>query len=223
MSGEAPHMARGNQSSGQRFNLHPSMGRPRPDHFIGVRIRSEGLDQVRADIRKLSPGIEGYEEEGCRAHVTLGVLRLDTEEKVERCVVHFQRAASKLREGNHFPAEGFRVSFDGIGMFGSRVLFLNPSKSSVMKLTDMRACLFDEHVSEFATEDKGREYKPHLTIAKQTRRTSKRGKTGSVATRMPEDASVFGDVRVDVKASVTTVELVRMGSDKEEDGVRPLH
>ena len=205
----------------RRPNSNPS---GRPTHFIGIRVHAPtALAEIRADIRKRSPGISGYMEEGCRAHVTLGVLRLDTDESVQRCVASFQRAASKLREGTVCPDGVFRLSFDGIGMFGSRVLFLKPSEASILQLREMRSCLFDEHVSEFDTDTR-QEFNPHLTIAKQTRWVSKGRETDpSVATRMPEEPSVFDDMRVEVEACVRTVELVKMRGDKEYDGVRRLN
>ena len=200
---------------GPRPDSHPPDGRP--THFIGIRIVAPtALAEIRAAARKCSPGISGYMEEGCRAHVTLGVLRLDTDECVQRCVADFRRAARKLRrERALFPGGVLRVSFDGIGMFGSRVLFLKPSEASISRLREMRACLLDE----VDMNQEFQEFHPHLTIAKRTRWVSKRRATdSSAATRMPDDASVFDDVRVEVEACVTTVELLKMGSDKEEDG-----
>ncbi len=200
-----------------RPNSNPPKESGRPTHFVGIRIAAPtALNEIRAAVRQCSPGISGYMEEACKAHVTLGVLRLDTDECVQRCVADFRRAARKLRREKRalFPGGVLRASFDGFGMFGSRVLFLKPSEASISQLREMRACLLDE----VDMRQEFHEFNPHLTIAKRTRWVSKRRATDSpVVTRMPDDASVFDDVRVQVEACVTSVELLKMRGDQEED------
>jgi len=201
-----------------RPNSNPPKESGRPTHFVGIRIAAPtALNEIRAAVRQCSPGISGYMEEACKAHVTLGVLRLDTDECVQRCVADFRRAARKLRREKRalFPGGVLRASFDGFGMFGSRVLFLKPSEASISQLREMRACLLEE----VDMRQEFHEFNPHLTIAKRTRWVSKRRATDSpVVTRMPDDASVFDDVRVQVEACVTSVELLKMRGDQEEDG-----
>jgi len=190
---------------------------PRPDHFIGIRIREpRALGDIRSQIVKRSPAIAGYLEEVARSHVTLGVLRLDTPEKVARCAAHFKRAVTKLRARDLCPEEGFRIAFDSLDMFGNRVLFLKPTETSIARLMELRSMVFDEYVSEFDVECR-REYNPYLTIAKQTPWVSKRRK-GSVPPRMPDDTKPFDGIEVTFDTHVFTVELLQMRGEKEGDG-----
>ena len=165
-------------------------------------------------------------EEPEKQHVTLGVLCLDTEDKVARCKAHFENGAKNLRERRLFPATGFEVSFDRFDMFGDRVLFLKPTEACIAKFREVRACLFDEHVSVFDTERWRREYNPHMTLAKRTGWVSKSRRVGSAGSgqqqqqvpEMPKDVGVLDGIAVDVRAVAMTVELVRMRGEKEQDG-----
>ena len=196
---------------------------PRPDHFIGIRIHGgQALAEIRREILKRTPDIAGFMEEEVKAHVTLGVLRLDTPEKLARCTNEFKRSANTVREVGLFPSEGFRIAFRTFDMFDQRVLFLRPSDPCIAKLKELRSYLFDTAMSEF-NADTRQDYKPHLTLAKRTRWVSKRREMPAsglpkVPPTMPEDTTAYGDVVVDVDAVVASVELVQMRGEKEADG-----
>ena len=190
----------------------------RPDHFVGIRIKvpETELAKVRKEVLKRTPAIEGYMEELHKAHVTIGVLRLDTPEKLERCTGSFRKAAETLRGRDLFGHGGFRMVFDSLDMFGSRVLFLKPSEESSAGFREIRSTLFDGDMVEFDADTRD-DYIPHLTIAKQTRWVSK-SRNASIKPQMPADPSVYDGIDVDVRDVAVEVQLVKMRGEKEKDG-----
>ena len=148
--------------------------------------------------------------------MTVGVLSLDTPEKVEQCVRDFSLAAKNLRETRLFTAQGFRITFDRFDMFDDRVLFLKPTEECIDQFRELRRCLFAEPMSVFDPECRP-VYNPHMTLAKRTKWVSKR-RPAELIPEMPKDVGVFDGIDVDVQSVVRTVELVQMRGQKEEDG-----
>jgi 2'-5' RNA ligase len=192
----------------------------RPDHFVAVRVNSPQLNQLRHSIVTKTPEIKAYMEEPHNSHVTIGVVRLDTESKVNECTASFQRAADALRKRELFRETGgaFNMSFDAFDMFDTRVLYLKPTRDCAVLFDKLRECFFEEGVlADFDADTRRREYRPHLTIAKKTRWIAKHRRVLGQA-QMPTDPSIYDGIKVDIYASTLTIELLKMRGEKEADG-----
>lgn len=141
----------------------------RPNYFIGVRCKTQQVRDAAAELQQRAVGLCGELADSVvptqRLHVTLVMLPLHTPEALKQ--------ANKLMHGSvqalikeHYPEGKMRLTFDRVGHFTNRVLWIGASADDDReKFLAFRGALEKLFVeAKLATEDD--EYKIHGTLLK---------------------------------------------------------
>ena len=98
----------------------------RANYFLGFRITNgtilENIEEFQNDLISAHENLANFVEAPCKAHVTLPVLQLDRKsDEVDKCI-------KLLTENLKFEIQNNDniVKFQGVGKFGSRVIFAKP-------------------------------------------------------------------------------------------------
>merc|ERR1712098_916643 len=171
----------------------------------------DNIDEFQNDLIASNENLKNFVEPPCKSHVTLPVLQLDRKtEEVEKCV--------KLLSENlkiEVPDRGNKVKFQGVGKFGSRVIFAKPVTGalflqSIFSLT--KNILVQGGIK---AEDK-REYNPHLTLFKVRKERRKKSDKSNNKIEV-EDISKFDDF-VFGEETISEILLLSMNKEKADDG-----
>ena len=96
------------------------------NYFLGYRITNgtilENIEEFQNDLISANENFANFVEAPCKAHVTLPVLQLDRKsDEVDKCIkLLTENLKIDIKDNEN------KVKFQGVGKFGSRVLFAKP-------------------------------------------------------------------------------------------------
>ncbi|KAF5830795.1 AKAP7 2'5' RNA ligase-like domain-containing protein [Dunaliella salina] len=112
-------------AGGSHQAVQPFQGQP--THFLAVRMSSprvkEVIGQVHSALESHSPGLAPALESPMKAHITLGVMCLKSQQDVAGAVRVLHKSAEALLAAQALKPVSLQVR--GLGSFGNSVLFLN--------------------------------------------------------------------------------------------------
>jgi A-kinase anchor protein 7 len=189
----------------------------RPNHFVAIRVSDPSIhlacegfqDTVLKENEKLKPALIPL----ISLHITLGVMFLD-ETTIKIAQDSLEKCKDKISEA--LQAVNFKLIFRGVGHFSNQILFAKLEEKEQIE------CLKTiHHVVMVAFEENGislndkKEYNPHLTLLKLSRKSSLRKNGIKKVEESAYDAwldSYFGE------EVVRNLYLCSMQGAKEEDG-----
>lgn len=186
----------------------------KPNYFLGLRITNhtilENIEKFQNDIISSNEDIKNFAVASCKSHVTLPVLQLDKKsEDLEKCIrLLTENLKIKTQEHDN------KVKFQGVGRFGSRVLFAKPVTGvsflqSIFSLS--QKILTDAGIK---VENKI-QYNPHLTLFKV--KSGRRKRDDEFNNKIEVDIHKFDDF-VFGEEKVSEVLLLSMNKEKADDG-----
>ncbi|XP_064606358.1 uncharacterized protein LOC135471184 [Liolophura sinensis] len=185
----------------------------RPNYFLALRITDQeiikNVEKVRNAILKAEPRYGDCCIPNSSLHVTLCVIRLDTDENVKNAVQILQKAKSEL--ANMAP-KGKALKLDGVSNFYDRVIYAKVQyPPEFLGFVDhLKMCLWEGGVSN----KDGYEFVPHMTIMKVSRPAARLIGTSKVN---PNISAAHTDTYFGTQ-SIDGIHLCAMGDDRREDG-----
>lgn len=184
-----------------------------PDYFVGIRVFSPVLMEIRNQIISQTPQAESMILEPCESHVTLGIVKVedgngDPNVSLQKVIQGFTKGASKARN----TVGRFSMDFDRFDTFRGSVLFLKPTPECAAKLGFVRDCIFEQGGISTHWIDNDRQYAPHMTIAKHSRLRKKK------VERMWFDPTVYGDIAKSlcpVQSKAMSIQLCKIAGRKK--------
>lgn len=179
-----------------------------PDYFVGIRVSSPILADLRHQIIFKTPQAESMILDPCESHVTLGIVQVDDGTgdplvSLQKVIQGFTNGASKARGA----VGRFSMDFDTFDTFRGSVLFLKPTPECAITLGLVRDCIFQEEGISTHWIDNDRQYAPHMTIAKHSRLRKKK------VEKMRFDPAVYADVAMSllpVHSEATSIQLCKI-------------
>jgi len=168
----------------------------RPNAFVALKITDKSLLAAIAAAQAAALPLTAATVEMPPvnlAHVTLCITRLDCEERREAAAAELARVAANWNGG---PVQ---LHFKGVDVFGQHVAFARVDGGDLAALHRLRTAAADA-VGAF---DEGREYIPHLTLAKS------RDAVIMAQQFSASSSKVFGS------QTFNTIQLLKMGADPE--------
>ncbi|KAI5818125.1 AKAP7 2'5' RNA ligase-like domain-containing protein [Pyronema omphalodes] len=216
----------------------------KPSHFLSLPLHhvpklQDSIDQLVEEIATKFPSLkipEGAVRPAAAAHITLGVMSLDSEEKILRAVemlknmdmraiwektVHFVDNKDSQSSG---PIK-FKLSLQGLETMGSRsnatVLFTTPIDPS-NRLRHFTIEIRTKFIEKGLILDEKRTFKPHLTVI-NTRYCVKKGARKSPTTcgvklNCQELVKHMGQRVLLEEVEIDQIAICMMGA-KDKDGV----
>ena len=191
--------------------------RTAPDYFVGIRVFSSVLPDIRQQIISKTPQAEIMMLDPCESHVTLGVLKveggspgLSPKDSLQQVIRGFTKGASRARD----TVGRFPMVFDRFDTFRGSVLFMQPSALCAATLAQIRHCIFqEEEISKYwLDDDSSRKYAPHMTIAKHSRFRRKK------VEKMRFDPQVYCNISESLcplQSEATSIQLCRIAGRKK--------
>lgn len=159
------------------------MASSKPDHFIALRINHKDIHAsiaaVQASITNHSPNLSAACVEPITAHITLGVLRLDTEESKQAAIQGLHNIKQKLTSDGI--NQSFPLTLQGMGHFRHQVLYIDVDINGKEKLMQLRHAVH-EHFSDLGLipqQGSTGSFSPHVTVAKTSKLMNNKKKSNN--------------------------------------------
>lgn len=142
----------------------------RPDSFLAVQLSQhhavvDAVRKVQASLTKQNAEMQRVCVAPAKVHITLGVMRLDAPEKLEKAERILQGLREKLATNSPFS-----ITLEGLSTFRNEVLFLDVAKNNGKEtLIDLAECVQNEFSKEGLMVLEKRPFNPHATIAKMSK------------------------------------------------------
>ena len=173
----------------------------------------EKIDKLQNELIAKNEVLSKHIEPPCKAHITLSVMNLDDDD-LETCKNMLQeKFKPNLTEADR------TLTFEGIGRFGNRVLFVKPNLG-IESLKKMHLELQNLLIESEIKTEVGREYNPHVTLFKTSKPKGgrKRNSKGKDKTGFDDDLiEEFKDINFGEEI-VEEIQLLSMNKPKAEDG-----
>jgi len=173
----------------------------------------EKIDKLQTDLIAKNEVLAKYIEPPCKAHITLSVMHLDDEE-LETCKNMLQeKYKQSLSEAER------TLSFEGIGRFGNRVLFVKPN-TGIESLQKMQLELQNLLIESDLKTEVGRDYHPHVTLFKTSKPKGGRKRNNKGKDKLGFDDELIEEFKdLDFgEEIVEDIQLLSMNKPKAEDG-----
>lgn len=208
-----------NSESGEdESNKETKHKKKRPNHFVAIRVSDAAIhlsikafqDTVLKENEKLKPALIPL----ISLHITMAVMHLD-EATIKIAQDALEKCKGKINEA--LKAVNFKLTFGGVGNFSNEIVFAKlQEKEQIECLKTINSIVADTFEEDGICLTDKKEYNPHLTLLKLSRKKSlrkngiKKVEEGIYASWLD---SYFGE------ESVTNVHLCSMQSGaKESDG-----
>lgn len=123
--------------------------RIRPNSFVAVRISSPSIrkqiEHVQDHMIQNDVSLKRVMTSLKKLHITLMVLRMDTETDIERCKESLKESTDLIN--NELQGLPLQLKFDGLSSFGSRVLYVNLSegRDTIKSVSDIVRSVFKKN------------------------------------------------------------------------------
>ena len=196
-------------------NASPAiLDKSRPNHFVCIRITNE---EVRSNVQKVQTHITGHTPqlvEGCSPltalHVTLCMVRLDTEQHTEAAKQVLENVRSQFV---HILPQCLQLRFLGVDNFRGRLIYAKVVPNPALeKFVSYLLEQFQQ--AGIRTPGNHDQYTPHMTIVKLSRPLQH-----ELHTTVISPASYVPFQRMDIgKQHIDALHLCSMTEPKQSDG-----
>lgn len=190
------------------------MDRNRPTHFVSIHVTDE---EVKANVQRIQDHITGHTpqlRDGCLVttalHVTLCMVRLESEEHIARAVAVLKAAQ---RQFIHILPRCTQLHFTGVDNFRERLVYVKVRPNSAL---DRFVFFLIDQFQKAGLRAPGNhdQYTPHMTIVKLSRPMQRQLHTSVISSAA---YSPFQDSDIG-RQSISAVHLCSMTAPKQEDG-----
>ncbi len=188
--------------------------RNRPTHFVCVHITNE---EVKTNVQRIQDHVTGHTPqlaEGCLPttvlHVTLCMVRLETEDQIEKAKQVLKGAQQQFI---HILPRCTQLHFKGVDNFRERLVHVKIHPNPAL---DRFTFFLQDQFQKAGLKTPGNHdhYTPHMTIVKLSRPMQRQLHTSLIN---PAAYSIFKDADIG-RQSITALHLCSMASPKQEDG-----
>ncbi|PRW56056.1 A-kinase anchor 7 isoform gamma [Chlorella sorokiniana] len=175
-AGEQQEAQREGQQQGQRQRREKKAKPPpppRPTHFLALQVSQHpgvaaAISTVQASLKRHSPHLKKACVEAASAHLTLGVMALNSEEERARAAAVLAALAEPLRQAALLAP--VRVQLEGLSHFKNQVLYLDVSPDNGLERLMALAAATRVHFKDAGLLlQADQPFVPHVTIAKTSK------------------------------------------------------
>lgn len=162
----------------------------KPDSFLAIQLAQhptvvDAVRNIQASLTRHNPQLQRVCVVPTKVHLTLGVMRLDTPEKLQKATAVLKGLKTTLK----WVAAPLSFNLKGLSTFRNEVIFLEVAEDDRREaLTKLATCVQNEFVNEGLMEPEQRPFTPHVTIAKMSKVPPKARKKVLGATKFPTEA-----------------------------------
>ena len=159
------------QTRSNKKSIESTCQKQRPDSFLAIQLSQhhavvDAVRKVQASLTKQNAEMQRVCVAPAKVHITLGVMRLDAPEKLEKAKSVLQGLREKLALTNG----PFFITLEGLSTFRNEVLYLNVAEADGKgMLMSLAECVQNEFLKEGLMVSEKRSFKPHATIAKMSK------------------------------------------------------